>query len=498
MKPAEHDNDSDKTFPTNPQSLLQEVMQSQDKENVKDVAVSTAPSPKKGRGRLRRNATRVDVLVVAEEETTIGRRVTRSSIRGGGVESSPPTTRKTTRSRAGKAGRKAKPQVLQAIEVVDVESNETDSVCNEKNDPGKMQSSPPRVRRSTRNTGRSVKYHDASPPHVASPLLQCQRKPTRTALASPPTKTKDHRQAPPSSSTQQAPPSNIPTTHSTTTDFAQPSSSSEIVNSHYATPPCEITTTNNKTKTDTPHPASFTESPSTSASAHSAESLPKSQSTVDRMMECLTPSLGDVTALQQALCLTPSASKRADGTLCNSRSPPGQWFTSMPTVVKQPTSKSSATSTRPSPLHQLEIDARVDEAAPNEIGNIPEVSHNSTHSLPEVIVEQRRTRALCGTVTKTRSCVSESRDSGISSERSNEGEEEAREHRSDSVALGVAGGKRLRSVSMEKISLSEVEAKRVSLICSAAKSRSSDSPGATVQDEESANEEGEERAQGYQ
>jgi hypothetical protein len=466
--PLQNDIDDSKTFATKPQSSLRE--DSEDKENVIDLTVSAVPLPKKARGKPKRNATRVEILV--EGDATAGRRVTRSSIRGGGRGG---TVQRTTRSRAGNGGRKAKSRVSHTVEVIDVESNDTDIVntanddtedapqSNETGSEAEVQretmedsvssststaaaaaKTPPPVRRSNRNAAKTVRYYDASPSHVASPLLRTQRRNVRNIASPPPTVTSDHT----------LPSSSFPThqIHSTTTDFPRPSSSAEVHQSH-VTPPCELTATN-KTKTDTPHPASLTHSPSNSLSKNSSET--ESPDTVDRLTDCLCLS-GNVMESQP----TPGLTSSADKTICSS--PPGKWFTSMPTVVKQPRSISSGTSAAgASPVSQLAINA---EAAPNEIGNVPHEGIRRTSPA----VRDVTGRVLCDTVTKKLGRVSESRDSGISSWRSNEGGViECRERRSDSITLGVAGGKRLRSVSMEKISLSEVEAKRVSLMCSAA------------------------------
>ena len=479
--PLQNDIDDSKTFATKPQSSLRE--DSEDKENVIDLTVSAVPLPKKARGKPKRNATRVEVLV--EGDATAGRRVTRSSIRGGGRGG---TVQRTTRSRAGNGGRKAKSRVSHTVEVIDVESNDTDIVntanddtedapqSNETGNEAEVQretmedsvssststaaaaKTPPPVRRSNRNAAKTVRYYDASPSHVASPLLRTQRRNVRNVASPPPTITSDHT----------LPSSIFPThqIHSTTTDFPRPSSSAEVHQSH-VTPPCELTATN-KTKTDTPHPASLTHSPSNSLSKNSSET--ESPDTVDRLTDCLSLS-GNVMELQP----TPGLALSADKTICSS--PPGKWFTSMPTVVKQPRSISSGTSAAgASPVNQLGINA---EASPNEIGNVPHEGIRRTSPA----VRDVTGRVLCDTVTKKLGRVSESRDSGISSWRSNEGGViECRERRSDSITLGVAGGKRLRSVSMEKISLSEVEAKRVSLMCSAAGRTGSSPPGVQVQE----------------
>ncbi|CAI8038205.1 hypothetical protein GBAR_LOCUS21306, partial [Geodia barretti] len=489
--PAQNDDDDSKTFATKPQSSLREETDSENKENVVDLTVSPVPFPKKARSRPKRNAARVDVLV--EGDATAGRRATQSSLRGGGrggtVQSSPPAVRRTTRNRAGNGGRKAKSRVSHTLEVTDVESNDTDIVNTANNDTEKAPESgqtgsgaevqretvedsvssstgtaaaaktPPPVRRSNRNAARTVRYYDVSPSHVASPLLRTQRRNVCNIASPPPT---DHHHTLPSSI--------FPThqIHSTTTDFPQPSSSAEVHQSHVS-PPCELSATN-KTKTDTPHPVSVTHSPSNSLSTRSKNSSEtESPDSVDRLTDSLSLS-GNVMESQPAPGLTSSADK----TICSS--PPGKWFTTMPTVVKQPRLIAPGTSAGASPVNHLAIHA---EAAPSEIGNFPREGIRTSPAVRDVTG-----RVLCDTVTKKQGGVSESRDSGISSGWSNGGGAEYRECRSDRLSLGVAGGKRLRSVSMEKISLSEVEAKRVSLMCSAAGRAGSSPPGEHVEEGE--------------
>ena len=446
-----------------------------------DTVVSTAPTAKRGRGRAKKNATRVEVLV-AEEEVTTGR-ITRSSVRGGAIPSSPPATRRTTRSRAGKAGRNPKRQVSHAPEVVNVESNNTDTDEDEKTDKGHglaknekeadvnqesvgnstsvssntagtKTTSPPRVRRSTRNAARAVKsYYEASPPHLSSPLLRSQRKNTRYVASPPPKSTDDHQPLP--SRTAHPP-------HSTT-DVSQPHASAEGVGQSLITSPSQFSacaaTVTKKTKTDTPHPASLTASLSHSPSTHN-DTPTESHSAVDRVRECLVSSV-DLMTSQKALHLTLSPTEPADKTICNS--PLTEWCTASSTVVKQPPSQSASVSLENHPAVDTGVD---DVAAPRKIGNIPHLSYNDVCTPPVVPAEPDPTHpsTLCATVTKKQShpSTSESRDSGISSGRSNEGGDYR--ERGSGGSLMVSGGvKRLRSVSLEKISLTEIEAKRMSL-----------------------------------
>lgn len=461
---------------TEPQNSLHQETESENKENLIDSIVSPAPIAKKGRGRAKKNATRVEVLA-AEEEVTTGR-ITRSSVRGGGIPSSPPATRRTTRSRAGKAGRNSKRQVSHAPEVVNVESNNTDTdedgkidkghglAENEKeadvnqesvgnsSTAGTKTTTPPRVRRSTRNAARAVKsYYEASPPHLSSPLLRSQRKNTRNVASPPPKSTDDHQPLP--SHTTHPP-------HSTT-DVSQPHTSTEGVGQSLITPPSQFSacaaTVTKKTKTGTPHPASLTASPSHSPSTLN-NTPSESHSAVNRVRECLVSSV-DLMTSQKALHLMSSPTELADKTICNS--PLTEWCTASSTVVKQPPSQSASASLENHPA----VDTGVDNvAAPHEIGNIPHLSYNDVCTSPVVPAEPDTTHpsTLCATVTKKQShpSTSELRDSGISSGRSNEGGD-YRERGSGGTLMMSGGGKRLRSVSLEKISLTEIEAKRMSL-----------------------------------
>ena len=462
-------NDAANSCQTQSKSLRQ--LNESDKENEVAGDIVASHSPQSTRNKPKNDA-RVEAVVTEE---TLGRKVTRSGVRGRGGGSpratQPASTRRTTRSRAAKTSRK-KPTASHT-------SNETDSDSNAPNESVKKvsrvkadveeeidgytqesakdsdyvpcitETSSTSVRRSTRLLARESSLHTATvpPKQLSSPLLRSQRKRPYTAT-SPTRPTTAVHQPPPTTQTTQPQPSvaDKPTT------TAESESSLEVNKSQQPciTPPLEASSTSSRTKPDTPHPVPTAFDPATPTNSESDESPTQAQSrsTDDdyQPLDAMTPP--DNILAPHTASTTPSLTRDTDKTLCGSSDPLTKWCTSFSTVVKQDRSK---------PAPDAALEAGVDNPAPRATGSIQSLSYTDCHTPELAPVSDYHTTTLLPPTepTKQRLHTPESTDSGISSGRSD------RERRERSACL--LGGKRLRSVSLERVSLSEIEAKRMSV-----------------------------------
>ena len=456
------DNDTLQSHSTHTQNYSYSKSSSNDKENVTETAVDASCAPQLSRNKPRNNANaRVEDL--AGEEMVSGR-VTRSSARVKRGRAGSPraaTVRRTTRSQAAKTARK-KPKSSPSTEESSASSEgenssahtrvkseaEVEVVVVEEEEPNTSvvcSTTVPvmTVRRSTRVQARESRAFNAgvAPPQLASPLLQSQRKQLHISAQ------KATKSTQPQPSTQPSPNS---------TDTAEAVSSAESKSLH--TPPVEVTTAP-KTKSDTPYPTA-TNSPTTLTPQEIDNVSPQPESSSGEQPQQNNAAQSDSIAVsaKAGLCVTPSPNEMLESTLCDS-SPLNKWFTSMSTVVKLDCSKPDSATAAESVPTSVDEPVLVDDPAPsNQLDDVPSPMYDQLLT-PEHTAEVSHPSPSPGSQLETERNnqlrTPESTDSGISSGRSERGQREKSE--------SLLGRKRLRSVSLERVSLSEFETKRVSV-----------------------------------